>query len=213
MDKYANFAELSGCEGLDVDYQVHVRTGNTRYAIVAPHGGYIERGTRQLADAIAGDEHGFYCFEAIHKRAAQRLHVTSDNFDEPKAFAAAATVDTVLSVHGARGNQAAAYFGGLDFALRTLMIERLRRAGIEAADDPSPTRQGRGASNICNRGRSGKGVQLELTVGMRKALFRRLPDDRWEPNSLFATFVGTLREVLAEDNLPLTPTPLPKERG
>ena len=197
MDKYANFAGLCRGERLDEDYRIHVRAGKTSYAIVAPHGGFIERGTQQLADALAGGEHAFYCFEAIRRPAAHRLHVTSDNFDEPQALAAVAQAETVVSVHGARGTHAAAYFGGLDLELRSLMIERLLRAGITAANDPSPRRQGRGITNICNRGRSSKGVQLELTVGMRKSLFRQLPDGGWEPNGLFAIFVSTLREVLA----------------
>jgi len=122
--------------------------------------------------------------------------MTSDQFDEPRALAAVCRVQTVVSIHGARGKEAVVYLGGLDHRLRTHLIAALRGAGFEAAPDPSPARQGMGKTNICNRGRSGRGVQFELPVGMRKQLFDPIAPQIWVPNALFLLFVGVMREAL-----------------
>ncbi len=90
------------------------------------------------------------------------------------------------------------YFGGLDRGLGTDMMTALSRNGFPAEPDPSPTRQGRGVTNICNRGRSGRGLQLELPQGFRKSLFDR-PDyrhRRWRPNRRFHEFIAVIRKVL-----------------
>jgi phage replication-related protein YjqB (UPF0714/DUF867 family) len=76
------------------------------------------------------------------------------------------------------------------------LIAALGSAGFEAAPDPSPARQGTGKTNICNRGRSGRGVQFELPVGMRKQIFDQIAPQAWVPNALFLRFVGVMREAL-----------------
>ena len=196
MDKYANYSALSRSEIEGHDYRVHLRLGASPFALVAPHGGRIERGTLQIARAVAGSEHTFYGFEGIKSQNNHHLHITSDHFDEPRALAAAGRVQTVVSIHGARGKEVGVYLGGLDHRLRAHLIAALRDAGFEAAPDPSPARQGTGKTNICNRGQSGRGVQFELPVGMRKQLFDPIAPQIWVPNALFLRFVGVMREAL-----------------
>lgn len=199
MDRYGSYAELACHEVEGRDFCVRVRAGRSDFALVAPHGGRIERGTSSIADAIAGVEHTFYAFEGLRPRGNARLHLTSDRFDEPRALAAVTRVRSVISVHGARGDEPIVYAGGLDLELRAELLDALRRAGFAAAPDPSPTRQGRGRSNICNRGRSGRGVQFELPVGLRRRLFDRVgAGRRWQPNSAFTDLVAVLRTALAD---------------
>ncbi len=52
-DKYPNFATLEQHERSGIDYCVLVRREEPAFAIVAPHGGGIEPGTSEIADAIA----------------------------------------------------------------------------------------------------------------------------------------------------------------
>jgi hypothetical protein len=48
MDKYTNFARLSAAERLGEDYVIQVIPRNSSFAIIAPHGGGIERGTAEV---------------------------------------------------------------------------------------------------------------------------------------------------------------------
>ncbi|HKK16449.1 MAG TPA: poly-gamma-glutamate hydrolase family protein [Gammaproteobacteria bacterium] len=198
MDRYNCFEDLRQCETEGRDYRIRLLHGKSVFSIMAPHGGRIERGTSQLAESIAGEEHTFYAFEGIKDKNNHHLHITSDYFDEPNALQLVKKVQTVITVHGARGKQHAIYTGGLNQELEKHILQALSAAGFTAMHDPSPTRQGRGVTNICNRGRDGKGVQLELTQGLRKQLFDQICEGQWMPNELFREFVQTLRMVLAD---------------
>ncbi|MGH8645237.1 MAG: poly-gamma-glutamate hydrolase family protein, partial [Gammaproteobacteria bacterium] len=182
------------------DYRIRVRHGRSGIAILAPHGGRIERGTTPLAEAIAGQDHTFYSFEGIKAELRQNrdLHITSDYFDEPRAVLTVARAHRVIAIHGAKGLEAAVYLGGLDTVLRRRVLTVLSETGFVAADDPSPTRQGRGRTNICNRGPTGKGLQLELTLGLRKSLFLQ-PEEggSWHPSPLFLRLVSAVRWALS----------------
>jgi len=198
MDTYTNFSELKRHESEGSDYCIHLRYGHSGVAIVAPHGGRIERGTRQIADAIAGTEHTYYCFEGIKQKGNRVLHITSNHFDEPRCLAAVQRSTKVITIHGAMADEPVAYAGGLDNELKNEILLALYRAGFKAEKDPSPKRQGNGTSNICNRGISGEGVQIEITGKLRKMMFTR-PDDsgQWHPTGLFISFVQALRNVIA----------------
>ncbi len=198
MDKYSSFDELRRYETEGHDYHICLRSGLTDFAIIAPHGGKIERGTSQIADAIADVEHSFYSFDGVKVKNNHHLHITSDRFDEPQALMVTGNVQTVIAIHGAKGQKNAIYTGGLDQILEHRILEVLHTAGFTAEHDPSPTRQGRGMNNICNRGRSGKGVQLELTQCLRKKIFDPVDGGiNWIPNELFHLLVQTIRAVLA----------------
>ncbi|MCI0400047.1 MAG: poly-gamma-glutamate hydrolase family protein [Gammaproteobacteria bacterium] len=202
IDRYANFAALSERELEGRDYRIHLRLGWSTIAIVAPHGGGIERGTMEIADAIAGREHMFYCFEGTKTKRNHELHITSDNFDEPRCLAAISQAEEVIAIHGAKGNDLTVYAGGLDIELKKEILEALTREGFAAANDPSPRRQGRGLSNICNRGGSGMGVQLELTKGLRRTMFADPnPGGCTSPTAVFDSFVSAVRMVLLNEKV------------
>ncbi|MGH8507436.1 MAG: poly-gamma-glutamate hydrolase family protein [Gammaproteobacteria bacterium] len=198
MDLYGSYAELSASEVEGRDYRVHVRLADSPFAVVAPHGGRIERGTLPIAEAIAGHEHTYYGFEGLKPRRNYSLHITSDNFDEPRALVAVQRVRTVVTIHGAGGSEREVYLGGLDSALRARLFCTLDASGFAAVEDPSPTRQGIGKTNICNRGQSGRGVQIELPVGLRKQMFCQSVPGVWHPNAIFERFVTSVRKVLSE---------------
>ena len=65
MDRYSGFDELKRHEKEGVDYRIRARLGYSGIAILSIHGGDIEPGTSQIADAIAGQEHTFYALEGI----------------------------------------------------------------------------------------------------------------------------------------------------
>jgi phage replication-related protein YjqB (UPF0714/DUF867 family) len=198
VDLYPSFTHLSRCEREGRDYRIRWRTGGSGVAIVAPHGGGIERGTSEVADGIAGREHGFYAFEGLKPAGNHVLHLTSNRFDEPQALGLVHRSRAVITIHGAKGREPAAYLGGLDFVLRERIAKALIAAGFLAVDDPSPTRQGRSPSNICNRCVSGRGVQLELSYGLRARMFEGLdPCGRRRPTAVCRRFIGALRSVLA----------------
>jgi phage replication-related protein YjqB (UPF0714/DUF867 family) len=81
VDKYANFQQLSAAERRGIDYRICAVCRDSRVAIIAPHGGKIERGTSDFARAIAGEDYNLYCFEGLRRRPLRDLHITSAHFD------------------------------------------------------------------------------------------------------------------------------------
>src|SRR6266851_10057185 len=153
-----------------VDYAVHVmpreRSG---VAVLAPHGGRIEGRTSEIARLIAGDEHRLYLFEGLRTTGDnfERLHLASQWFDEPRALALVSSCDTVVAVHGYAAPGPDVLLGGLNERLKTEVAQALAQIGISCLTDGHRF-PGRHPRNICNRGRSGEGVQLELSEELRK---------------------------------------------
>ncbi|MEJ2655747.1 MAG: poly-gamma-glutamate hydrolase family protein [Desulfobacterales bacterium] len=166
MDRYKNYNELRRHQTEGKDYQIYSRQGESGVTVIAPHGGDIEPGTSEIADAVAGHEHSFYAFEGIKNRNNSDLHITSENFDEPKADDLVRKSRIVLCLHGCGGNKEVVYVGGIDQDLKTFVKTRIVNAGFSATNSPGPGLQGTSPSNICNRGRTSKGVQLELSLNL-----------------------------------------------
>ena len=82
-DTYCNFDELVAHQRRNVDYRIHASIRPSPVAIIAPHGGGIEPGTSELAQAIAGDNFSYYCFESVRLAENKQLHIASHRFDEP----------------------------------------------------------------------------------------------------------------------------------
>src|SRR5262245_21522323 len=174
-DRYANFAELSQCEREGVDFRICSTRRESGVAIVAPHGGGIEPGSSQIAVAIAGAEHSVYSFEGMKPNGNSDLHITSVNFDEPRCVELVSLSDYVVTVHGLSGKNEAIDVGGLDQALRDSICAHLVSAEFAAQVIESGAHAGVDPRNICNRGRRGAGVQLEITRGLRHALTAQPP--------------------------------------
>ncbi len=167
--EYRGYADLALAQRLDVDYRIRVRARcGSVVAILAPHGGGIEDGTSEIATQIAADDHNLYLFEGCRSAYNYRaLHLTSHRFDEPQCLAMIARCQRVVTVHGCDGEDPVVLVGGLDVALAEAIAAALTRAGLEAATTGHRF-PGTRPENICNRGASGRGVQLELPHRLRR---------------------------------------------
>ena len=78
----------------------------------------------------------------------------------------------MVAIHACTGNEKFVYLGGLDQELKEVIALELESRRIIV-----PERHGRfkglNPSNICNRGANRKGVQLEITRGLRDDLKNR----------------------------------------
>lgn len=169
-ETFLSFKDLAGAYAEDVDNQIHLSAGlKSKITVVAPHGGAIEFPTSGVTTAITGREFSFYSFEGI--RAADNyaaLHLRSERFDEPRYLELISGCDHVVTVHGCKGVDQEVLLGGRDKALGVEIAAALGAEGIYCNRDGHKF-YGTDASNICNRGRSRTGVQLELTSTLRKS--------------------------------------------
>jgi phage replication-related protein YjqB (UPF0714/DUF867 family) len=193
-DKYKNFEELAADEQEGLDFQVRFRARRGTAAVIAPHGGGIEPGTSELADAIANVDLSFYAFEGIKKAANGILHITSARFDEPQGVALVAASPVVIALHGEDSGDPVVFLGGLDQDLGARIQAYLKGEGFIVGTHDNPNLQGHDKSNICNRGQSGRGVQLELSHGLRALFFPTLAKNgRQHPTEQFGRFVNAVR--------------------
>jgi phage replication-related protein YjqB (UPF0714/DUF867 family) len=169
-DRYASYRELSARETAGQAFRVRVRDKRTKVAVMAPHGGKIEFLTSELADEVAADEYSFYAFEGLKRIGNRDLHLTSGRFDEPVALSLVERAEVVVAFHG-QGCRSESFVmvGGRHERLRHALGKALEDAGF-ALKDPSDDLHGLLPANLCNRGRSGAGVQLELSHRLRVEL-------------------------------------------
>ena len=165
-DKYSSFEELQRHETLDKDFTLSFRNAGSRVTIIAPHGGKIEPRTSDLAKRIAGENYNFYCFEGIKEKDNACLHITSHRFDEPGAVKLVSKSEVVVAVHACTGTAGLVHVGGLNKKLGRMIAGELQDRGVGVSKD-HPRFQGSNPANICNRGATGMGVQLEVTRDLR----------------------------------------------
>ncbi len=198
QDCYCNFVELEARE-LAANYRIIACPRPSPIAVIAPHGGGIEPGTSELAAAIAGQEFSLYCFEGRKSDGNEALHITSTRFDEPQCLAIVAASQVVLAVHGSAEQEEIVHVGGRDSRLARRLCDALNAAGFAAQLDNTADHPGRLEANICNRGRSGRGCQLEISNGLRRTLFAGLKrQQRKHQTEHFHKFVAAVRAVLLE---------------
>ncbi|TXH80965.1 MAG: replication protein [Rhizobium sp.] len=173
-DRYSSFSALRHHECEGIDYRIRIEVRSSPVAIIAPHGGFIEPATSEIALKIAGESFSAYCFEGLDPaRLHHELHVTSGNFDEPIAGGLIANFSIVVAVHGRadRGDPQTSWVGGLDLPLRDRIVAVLCRDGFAAvARGNGQPLAGMSPGNICNRGKRQAGVQLEIPRGVRDRL-------------------------------------------
>jgi phage replication-related protein YjqB (UPF0714/DUF867 family) len=199
-DKYPDFRTLARHERAGVDYRFVLRLGVPALAVVMPHGGGIEPGTSEIGDAIAGEDFSFYAFEGLKASDNGDLHITSTRFDEPTCLALIKASTTVLTIHGehSEADGEGVFVGGRDAAQGRRLGAALRAKGFAVSRHADPDLQGLEPANLCNRGRSGQGVQLELSRAVRLTMFESLSRrGRTRPTARFRAFVAALRDVLA----------------
>ncbi|MER8953423.1 poly-gamma-glutamate hydrolase family protein [Mesorhizobium sp. M0833] len=189
-DQYTSFAELAANEERGADYDFSALDRGSAVAIVAPHGGWIEYGTSQLATAVAGDDFSLYLFEGLKpKRPHRELHIGSEYFDEKKCVQLVTKAQLAIGMHGrADGDDPETiWLGGLGKELRDAIAVALEAAGFKAITSGHRL-PGEHKNNICNRGLGRAGVQLELPKTLRDALVANA-----ERRALFA---GAVRKAV-----------------
>jgi len=168
-DIYRGFDELKTHEEPDKDYIISIKDLGSPITIIAPHGGKIEPRTSDLAKNIAKDQYNYYCFEGIKNNNNGCLHITSHHFDEPCALQILSKSDVVVAIHACTGNAGLVHLGGLDKILKEVIADELEARGLNISK-AHPRFQGSNPNNICNRGATKKGVQLEVTRDLRDDL-------------------------------------------
>ena len=199
MDIYRSYAELAARHQQGRDYDIQCQDRGGPILILAPHGGAIERGTSELARAIAGDHLSYYLFESRFSTAldSKALHITRANFDEPICLDLIGKFQSALAIHGCHREKPVIYVGGRDEELKRSIIQALDASGY-------PVRPGSGnlagtyPTNICNRTSTCQGVQLELSGPMRQQLFFdwRRRSGRRTTTPQFDRLVTTIRGVI-----------------
>jgi phage replication-related protein YjqB (UPF0714/DUF867 family) len=198
MDLYRNFAGLSESEREDIDFRIYaVKREGSSTVIVTPHGGAIEPGTSEVAKEVAKNDLSLAIFEGITPKNNKRLHITSTNFDEPCCVELVQESDTVVAIHGEGSSERSVFLGGRDDELGTQLKATLERYGYAVKTHGNPDLHGLAAENICNRGRHGVGVQLELSSGLRRTFFQSLTEKgRKKPTDELVRFAAAVREGL-----------------
>lgn len=199
MDIYSSYSQLAGGQIEGIDYQRLWRLSSvSTLAFFAIHGGGIEPGTTELADACAADIHEYYTLDAFKPAGGNSdLHVTSTRYDEPQALAMAAAATHIVSFHGfADTVNLTTYLGGLDFNLRDQIGQSLRDAGFSVQIATSEL-DGGDPKNICNRTSRGMGVQMELSTAQRQAFFLNGDTSRANRVNRTAAFTSYVAAVKA----------------
>jgi phage replication-related protein YjqB (UPF0714/DUF867 family) len=197
IDSYDSFSTLTkhARQGRDFRVRLVERPGTT--VIVAPHGGGIEPGTSEIAEAIARDDFSFYAFEGTKPRRNCELHITSTRFDEPKGITLITKSPRAISVHGEDSERQVVFLGGTDARILNQLRNSLAVTGFRVEKHRSPFLQGKDPANICNRAANGVGVQLELSRGLRLTFFASLSKSgRRTKTERFHEFVASVRKVI-----------------
>ncbi len=194
-DLYTSYADLAAHEMEGRHYQVRVIDRGSPIAVIAPHGGGIEPGTSEIANALAGSLYSLYCFDGLKGDSNDRLHITSIRFDEPRCLELVGHSQVIVSIHGCSEEQPLIYMGGRDASLKSLAAEALQQAGFRTGFDANLA--GDHPANICNRGPTGRSLQLEISKSLRLQMFsgmRRL--ERQNTTPVFHQFVVALQGIL-----------------
>ena len=186
----------------------------TQKIVMAIHGGGIERGTSEIALAVAGYHpdtlvaaidnlglHDFWLFEGLLPSGNGKLHVTASHYDEPIATELVQNVRRCISLHGCLDTQANGkiQIGGRDHQLRDIVLEELTIAGIPAEITTNKMLGGESPDNIANKTKILGCVQLEMGASYRSSLFgtNTQPDRKKTTNTQFWLLVGALRKAMS----------------
>lgn len=200
-DTYANFAELAANTVKEVDWHIEaVKRYVTGVAFITPHGGGIESGTSELVSFSANNTHSAYAFEGWRTSNNGELHITSTNFDEPIALDIVEDATHVVSYHGYSDTVKHTLIGGRDIEAKQRAYDALVAAGFSCEIlEFGATIGGSDPENICNKGLTGMGLQLELSTAQRSAFFgtNTRAQRKNTTNQEFADYVAAIVSVYA----------------
>ena len=167
-DDLTGFADLCSQFAEGRDFVVEIARRPSTAAVIAIHGDPIERGVSRIARQIAGQVHNLYLLEGrLPALNYEYLHLASSRFDDPRCLDLVSRCDRVVTVHGCNGLEENVLLGGLDEALKARIAVALTAAGVPCQTEGHRF-PGRQPPNICNRGATGMGVQIELTDPVRE---------------------------------------------
>ena len=170
VSSYQSFKELADHEVEGQDYRIRIELRDPCGLIMARHGGKIEPATSEIAEAIADMDYSFYGFEGVKADGNSVLHIESHLFDEPCALQAVEKANIVVTVHGQIDQKKEfVMIGGLNTCLRSAIEHQLEVSGFQTRR-PAKRLMGTDPMNICNRGKSRQGVQLEISRKVRDLL-------------------------------------------
>jgi phage replication-related protein YjqB (UPF0714/DUF867 family) len=173
---FRDFAALDHATTEGVDYRRELRRTGSGLAHIAVHGGGIEAGTAEAADAVARlNGQDYYAFVGLRDSGNGELHITSTHFDEPQCVALQRSARATVSYHGCAGARPMVHLGGGDRNLKRRIGDALADVGFPVDWATAEDLDGSDRRNICNRNASGAGVQLELSTALRASFF---PDGR-----------------------------------
>jgi hypothetical protein len=112
-DRYKYFLELAKKETQGIDFRVRLQQRAGKAVVLAPHGGGIEPGTSEIAEAIDGADFSFYAFEGIKPANNRILHITSTRFDEPQGKVLADALPTVMLSTGKKVRRKLSFLAAL----------------------------------------------------------------------------------------------------
>ncbi len=201
-DFYSSLDELKKDCKQDVDYRIRSTDRKSRATIVSPHGGNIEIGTSELAEAIAHDRYNLFDFAGLRPGQGRKTHVTSSHFRDPVLQRLLGASEVCIAIHGMKGTKDLIYSGGLNAKLKRIITEKLQAAGFDVNANP-PRLTGADKDNFVNLPTKA-GVQLELSRGLREKLMTALSgiksgDALEQPDAIvFVRFVEAVRAAIEE---------------
>ena len=152
----------------DIDFEIEVKETGSDVTVVAIHGGKIEKGTTELAYALAShNNYNYYSFLGLKRTNNFSLHISSDEFAELYAMEMVSESEVTLSLHGCDGAEEFTYIGGRDTELAERIEESLTKHGFTVKEDTPKELAGISPVNIANRNIDERGVQLEISEGLR----------------------------------------------
>jgi phage replication-related protein YjqB (UPF0714/DUF867 family) len=169
---FPDFAALDHATVEGVDYRRELRRTGSGVTHIAVHGGGIEAGTAEAADAVAQlNGQDYYAFVGLRDSGNGALHITSTHFDEPQCVELQRSARATVSYHGCAGERPMIHLGGRDRNLKQRVGDALVDAGFAVDWNTTEDLDGSDRRNICNRNASGAGVQLELSTALRASFF------------------------------------------
>jgi len=187
-DRYSSVSALRSAQVEGKDFRVDVEDRQAAVTVLAIHGGDIEKGTSEIARALAGTDWNLYDFEGLlGPKSFKVLHVTASNFDDPPALGLASAALVAVTLHGESASQSEVCVGGGSSRLRKAAAEALKGAGF-SVEQPCRRLPGKDSANIVNVARKG-GLQLELNSDVRQRLI--------SDEALRARFAAAVREAVS----------------
>lgn len=163
LDRYPSMTSLMKSTKEGVDWKIFTKDEKNATVIVAPHGGGIEPGTTEIAGSIAKKSNsGYYTFEGLREDNNSELHVTSSNYDEPKAQKIIGQSKRTVTIHRTSRKGADVYIGGRDSDLKHKIKKNLTKRGFKV-ENATGDISGKSVENITNKNKREAGVQLEIS--------------------------------------------------